>query len=164
MTRCFAWLIAVVAFLQIATTLADEPKSEDYMGFFKHYVGVWKCEVSDGSSGTLTYEVAPNGQCLIGHLTIDGKPATQAVEGYDPVEKCWKHVAWYADGGHGVLIFKLDKETLSAGPAGHTFKGPWTQHTADGQKKDGIIVNEWIDKNNWTAESADWRAVVRREK
>ena len=164
MTRSFAWLMAMVAFLQIATTLADEPKSEDYVTFFKHYVGVWKCEVSNGSSGTLTYEVAPNGQCLIGQLTIDGKPETQAIEGFDPLEKCWKHVAWYADGGHGLLTFKLDKETLIAGPSGHTIKGSWVQHTADGQKKEAIIVNKWTDQNSWIFESGDLRAILRRTK
>ena len=160
-TTGLAILLACLVF-SVSGVAAEEPTAEDYMEFFAYYVGEWTFETDSGSKGTVAYTRSPNGQCLVAYLTMDGKPATQAIEGYHPGKKCWRHVAWYADGGHGELTLKLDAATLKAGPIGKTVEGKWVQWDADGGEKTGVITTKYVSEDEWVSESDEWRAVIRR--
>ena len=160
-TTGLAILLACLVF-SVSGVAAEEPTAEDYMEFFAYYVGEWTFETDSGSKGTLAYTRSPNGKCLVAYLTMDGKPGTQAIEGYHPGKKCWRHVAWYADGGHGELTLKLDAATLKAGPIGKTVEGKWVQWDADGGEKTGVITTKYVSEDEWVSESDEWRAVIRR--
>ncbi|MCR4412747.1 MAG: DUF1579 domain-containing protein [Thermoguttaceae bacterium] len=70
-----------------------EPTPEDYIQFMKPLVGEWKTTSEEAGKvvpGTMSYRLAPNGHCFLGHYQ-GSLPDVQSVEGYDPVAR--KHTA-----------------------------------------------------------------------
>ena len=118
----------------------------------------------NGTKAELTYSMSLKDKCLLLHLTIAGQPETEAIEGYDPGKKCWRHVAWYADGGHGELTIKLDAATLKGGPVGKRIEGTWVKWSADGKKDVITVTSTYLSESKWEWKDNAQKVIIERVK
>ena len=85
--------------------------ADDYVQLWKPLAGAWKGVVeSDGKAIESTWRtrLAPHQKCFVAYGTGGGFPATQTIDGFDPVTKKWTVVGFDADG-----TFSIDTCQLS---------------------------------------------------
>jgi hypothetical protein len=178
----------VLSFLAIAgftcllaspAALAAEPTAEDYIAYHKPLVGTWELKVEEGDkvvSGTWTFRLTPNKKCYLSHLELEGEPAAEALEGYDPSSKKWTIVSFDAGGTYQVAT--LDVADMKPGKViGVGLVGTWkeTRFGADGTvitatetltcKKldDKEMVFVWSDRQEDGKVLPDWNLTAKRK-
>jgi len=82
--------------------VAADLTAKDYIEFMNPLVGSWKATVeSEGQEvkGTWDVRIAPGGYCLT-TVATGIVPATQSIDGYDPVARKWTALLFNAAGEH----------------------------------------------------------------
>lgn len=104
MSRFLPLVVVLTLTLLVAAPIsaADEVKAKDYIAFFQPLVGSWKTTMeSDGDivEGVWTARVSRTGTCLVTFGT-GALPASQTIDGYDPVSKKWTVAIFDAAGDY----------------------------------------------------------------
>jgi DNA-directed RNA polymerase subunit M/transcription elongation factor TFIIS len=80
---------------------ADQLTAQDYMDYFKPFVGSWKTKLESGGEtveGMWSGYLAPTKTCYISQSTGVGQPAFQGIDGYDAGTKTWTVASFNTDG------------------------------------------------------------------
>lgn len=149
------FLALVVAWLFcISVGMSAEPAGEDYLNFFRPFVGEWAVKAKIGDKpgeGTFSCTLSPTKRCLVWYATaIAPYSAAQSVDGYDPVAKKWTGCSFTAEGSHQVTTYLCaDPQSLKSNKA--EFQCEATEAKADGE----VVKWRWHvtfikDTNKWT--------------
>jgi hypothetical protein len=114
--------------------VAEEPSAEDYLTFFKPFVGEWTVKTKFGSETgecSFSLRLSPTSRCLEWEMGAVGEfPATHSLDGYDGASKKWKGCAFDAAGDHWITYYATDAKSLKGKQA--TFDVEQIQAKVDG--------------------------------
>jgi hypothetical protein len=139
------------------------PTAEDYIQFMKPLVGSWKTtSESEGKavSGTMSYQLAPNGHCFLARYQGGDLPDMQTIEGYNPIANRHTVTGFTADGAFGTLTVdwaahlkpgKTIGKGVTGKQAGRLFAKDGTTSTLTATVKcteldQGKVVLEYFDR------------------
>jgi len=80
---------------------ADQATAADYIEYHKPLLGAWKAIAEeDGKTcaGTINWQLGAGDKCVVVDVKLEGRPALQAVMGYNPVNGKWDQMVFDADG------------------------------------------------------------------
>jgi hypothetical protein len=103
-------VVGFVFFLAAPAAVAQELTADDYVELFKPLVGVWKNVTTvDGKAveGRFWCRLSRTNKCLVSYGEGGTLPASESLQGYDPVAKQWKVAAFDADGGYSLTAITI---------------------------------------------------------
>lgn len=147
-----AWLVCT------SVVISSEPTADDYLKFFEPLLGEWAMTAKIGDTvgeGTFSCRLARTGNCLLWYgSAIAPYPASQSLDGYDPVLKKWKGCSFSADGRHQVITYlPTDAEALKSNRA--EFKCEATESKATGE----VVTWEW--KATFVFGDNEWKLFIK---
>jgi hypothetical protein len=126
--------VGAVLFAGVLPLAAEEPTADDYLNFFKPFVGEWTVKYKLGDkTGECDFSLSLSStkRCFAWQQgAMDEFPAVQSLDGYDGATKKWKSSAFDAAGDHWVTYYSTDAKSLKGTQA--TFEMDQTQTKLDG--------------------------------
>lgn len=140
-------------------TVSKSQSADHYLPFWRSYfqgewtVGVVEGEdagrIATGNEGTWSCQLAPAKACMLFSLTINGKPDSNAIAGFDRIANAWKEVTFMADGGQLIQFYRAEPADLLGDPAGKVIKGKAKYIYADRKVENAEVAVSIVDRDNW---------------
>jgi hypothetical protein len=134
-------IVGVVFFLVAPVVVAQEPGADDYIELFKPLVGTWKTTTTVGGKameGTYWCRLSRTNKCFVSYGEGGTLPASETLQGYDPVAKQWTLSAYDADGGYCLTALTIkDMKKGKALGLDYCATSESVRHSQDGKKITG---------------------------
>ena len=133
--------IGLVFCLAAPSAIAQALTADDYVELFKPLVGSWKTLTTvDGKAleGTFRCRLSRTNKCFVSYGEGGTLPASETLQGYDPVAKQWPLAAYDADGGYCLTALTIkDMKKGKALGTDYCVNSESVRHSQDGKKITG---------------------------